>query len=315
MTHAIRSTSRGPRKSAARRAAALPSDCSAAPLRRTPIDADIARTPRVAIGAFRCPVTWPAFRDTGPIPECVVAFPRSGVFIQHEGSVRFLADPTVVTIYNRNQRYERFAASPDGDRCDWFAVSDEIAREIAVTFDGEAHDRERPFRFQWAPSTPELYARQRRIGRRAARGMMDPLELEEEVVGVVESVLSLAHRRPRRGPRAVATRRRWVELADAARTELLATLDQNRSVHDLARSLCVSPFHLCRVFRAITGKTLHEYRRELRIRHALEWLASTRKVGLSTVAHGLGFSSHSHFVREMRSQLGATPSALRRSLS
>ena len=284
-------------------------------LRRTPIDADVARTPRVALGAFRCPVNWPAFRNTGPIPECVIAFPRTGVMIQHEGGKRFLADPTIVTIYNRSQQYERFPVSTDGDRCDWFAVSDEVARDIAAGFDESAHDREQPFRFQWAPSTPALYLRQRLLMRRATRGLADTLELEEEIIGIVANAMALAHEHDTLAQSASRATERWRELADAARAEILLTMDHNASVHGIARVLAVSPFHLCRVFRSVTAKTMHEYRRELRIRGAVEFLTSAPHVGLSTIAHRLGYASHSHFVREMRSYLRATPSQLREALT
>src|SRR5690348_15776892 len=83
------------------------------------LDAAVFETERVAIGAFRCPVSYPNFRDTGPIERCIVVFPRTSVWIQHEGSRPFLADPTIATIYNRSQRYQRFPAGADGDRCDW----------------------------------------------------------------------------------------------------------------------------------------------------------------------------------------------------
>src|SRR4029079_12205942 len=86
------------------------------------VNAAVFQTERVAIGLFRCPVSYPGFRNTGPIDRCIVVFPRSSVWIQHEGSPRFLADPTIATIYNRGQHYQRFAASDEGDRCDWFAV-------------------------------------------------------------------------------------------------------------------------------------------------------------------------------------------------
>src|SRR5947208_13715773 len=108
------------------------------------VDADLFRTRRVAIGMFRCPLRYPSFRDTGPIQQFLVVFPRTSVWIAHEGSRRFLADPTVATIYNYGQRYERFPSSPDGDRCDWFALSDVLAREIVSAFDESAAESPRP---------------------------------------------------------------------------------------------------------------------------------------------------------------------------
>ncbi len=102
------------------------------------VDTDAFRSASAALGRFRCPVDHPSFRDAWPIPECIVVFPRTSVWIRHQGSRRFLADPSIATIYNRAQRYERSAASPDGDRCDWFAVSDALAREIAGAFEPAA---------------------------------------------------------------------------------------------------------------------------------------------------------------------------------
>jgi AraC-like DNA-binding protein len=281
------------------------------------IDRPVYRGDRATIGAFRCPVGHPSFRDSGPTSGCLVVFPRTSVWIRHEGSARFLSDPTIVTIYNRAQRYERFPVSPDGDRCDWFSVPDELAREIAGTFDPDAGESERPFRAEWAPSTAALYLQQRRLVGRVERGECDALETEEEVIRIVAAVLTRAHgRSPAALPTTGAAPRRHRDLAAAARAELGRAPGANRSVHQLASTLGTSPFHLCRVFRSCTGVTMHEYRRDLRVRIGLELLQSgvDGTNGISAVAHQLGFASHSHFVRATRRQLGQTPSALRRAL-
>jgi len=272
------------------------------------------QTERVAIGLFRCPVSHPNFRNTGPIDRCIVVFPRTSVWIQHEGSRPFLADPTIATIYNRSQRYERFPASPDGDRCDWFAVADDLAREIAAGRDERSRDADRPFRFAWAASKVALYLRQRALFRRARAGRLDALEAEEEVINIVAAVLSGA---PPRDP-AVTQRRssaelRHNDLAEAAKVELQRTLGENRSVHQIASSLGTSPYHLCRVFRACTGHTLHAHRSQLRVRAAFEMfeISHPGPASLSRVAHALGFSSHSHFVQAMRLHAGITPGEAR----
>ena len=277
------------------------------------VDAAVFQTERVAIGVFRCPVSYPNFRDTGPIDRCIVVFPRTSVWIQHEGSRAFLADPTIATIYNRAQRYRRFPAAVDGDRSDWFAVTDDLAREIAATLDHRAEDAQRPFAFPWARSDVALYLRQRALLRRARAGHLDSLEAEEEVIGIVAAVLGAT---PPLRDSHVARRRstpRHQDLTEAAKVELQRTLGENRSVHEIASSLGASPYHLCRVFRAWTGRTLHAHRTELRVRAALEMLEATPTghASLSRVAHALGFSSHSHFVQAMRRHANVTPRAAR----
>ena len=277
------------------------------------VDERVFETPHTAIGTFRCPVEYPSFRDTGPIERCIVVFPRSTVWIRHEGSRAFLADQSVTTIYNRAQRYERFPHSLDGDRCDWFGVSDDIARDIVGSFDRNAAESERPFRFERAASSANVYVRQRALLRRALAGQLDALGGEESVIGIVAAVIADAYRVVAYGQS--STGRRHRDLVDAARAELSRTVSMNRSVNEIARAVGTSPYHLCRVFRAHTGQTLHRYRMTLRLRLALEQLESARATrNLSAIAHDLGFSSHSHFVRAMRRQTGRSPSALRTEL-
>ena len=63
--------------------------------------------------------------------------------------------------------------------------------------------------------------------------------------------------------------------------------------------------------------TLHDYRRQLRVRLALEPLGEGKRKGgdsLSLLAHGLGYASHAHLTKEFQRHLGAPPSAVRRRL-
>ena len=106
------------------------------------IDRLVFSTPNVSVGAFRCPVHYPSFRNTGPTEHNLVAFPRTGVWIRHAGSRAFAADPRMVTIYNAGQEYTREPIHPDGDRSDWFGLSDDFARDVAG-----AADRRRAGRF------------------------------------------------------------------------------------------------------------------------------------------------------------------------
>jgi AraC-like DNA-binding protein len=74
----------------------------------------------------------------------------------------------------------------------------------------------------------------------------------------------------------------------------------------LSARLGCSPFHLCRVFREATGKTLHGYQTDLRLRAALEAIEGGAR--LTDVALEAGFSSHSHFTLAFRRAFGVPPS-------
>ncbi len=288
----------------------------AASVSRVPADSVLFDSGAVSIGRFRCPVGDPHFRDSGAIREAaVVVFPRTSVWIRHDGARPFVADPNVVTLYNRSQRYERFAIDPAGDRCDWFAVAEPIARALTGNDVAEA----RPFRAPRAPNTAALFSRQRALYHRARAGTLGTLEGEEEVLVIVADVLRLAEREyATRSPSALgieapSTRRRR-ELAEGARAILSASVTENRSVAEIARALDASPFHLCRVFREQTGQTMHAYRVALRMRLAIERLsvpARRRARTLSAIANEVGFASHAHFVRICQRELGVAPGRLR----
>jgi AraC-like DNA-binding protein len=280
-----------------------------------PLDRVIYKGAGAQVGSFTCAPSDPRFRNSGPIENYVVVFPRNGVWIRHAGSRPFVADPQLSTIYNRGQEYTRESLSPDGDRCDWFAVSPTVAAEIARAFDKRAADNpERPFTREFAACPSDLYLRQRTLFLRLSRGRIDPFEAEEAVIGIVAEVIAhaqdIAHM-PNEPRRTEEARR---DLVERARAEIVAHVRRRVTVAALAERLRTSPFHLCRVFRARTGMTLHAYRLEVRQRMLLERLAEPA-ADLSRIAMELGFSSHSHLTATLRRRARITPSALRRVLA
>jgi AraC family transcriptional regulator len=273
-----------------------------------PLDRVLLDTPHVKVGAFRCAVGDPRFRDSGPTENHLVAFPRNGVWIRQAGSRRIVADPRVVTIYNRGQEYERAPICPDGDRSDWFAVAPEHAFAIVREHDPRASVNECSFfRFVATATDAALYLQQRRLFQRLERGEMERFEAEEAVLALVGAVIAsaavTAGRSDKMSRKQTSARR---ALVDAAQAELARTVSHATDVTELAQRLDTSPYHLCRVFREGTGLTLHAYRLDLRMRTAMERLADAR-ADISRIALELGFSSHSHFTSAFRARVGMTP--------
>lgn len=278
-----------------------------------PLDTIVFETPLVRAARFRCDAGDSRFHDSGPAGNCAVVFPRTAVWIQYSGSKSFVADPSIATIYNPGQEYSRRVISADGDRCEWFGVSSDIALDIAARLDQRAYDRhERPFRAELAPVDRRLYFTQRALFRLLEKGEVDSLKAEEAIIEIVALVMSNAY--GKRKPIDAGGNDLQIDLVERAKALLLQHLYAKQSLNDLAFELGVSAFHLCRIFRKQTGRTLHEYKTDLRLRTALEPLES-RSADLSRIALELGFSSHSHFTACMRSRFGVTPSAVRDSLS
>lgn len=88
-------------------------------------------------------------------------------------------------------------------------------------------------------------------------------------------------------------------------------LERQLHVTTVARTLGVSPFHLARQFRGVTGTSMYAYRQQLRIRGAVQRVLEEPRSDLSAVAAEHGFASHSHFTATCRRVFGGTPTALR----
>ena len=156
--------------------------------------------------------------------------------------------------------------------------------------------------------TPEIDLRHRMLLRDIAAGDDDA---EEDMIRLVGAVVSQCHVDVVRGSRPT-TESNWRSLVGDA-IEVLHDTDGAVSVQALARRVGASPFHLSRVFRAITGSTISQYRLQLRVRTVLDRL-SQGDHDLATLANAVGFADHSHMTRAVVAQLGEPPSVLRRRL-
>jgi len=83
------------------------------------------------------------------------------------------------------------------------------------------------------------------------------------------------------------------------------------SIARLAKVACLSPFHLCRVFRDMTGTSIYDYVLRERLAHSLDAVLDCGD-DVTTIALDAGFASHSHFTARFREFFGVTPTALRR---
>lgn len=273
-----------------------------------PIERILFHSELVTIGEFRCAREHPRFGDSGPATQHCFVFPRTAVTIEHEHARPFVANPNVVTLYNRGQRYLRGALSPQGDRCDWFGVEVGLARDVVRRFDPTVDERAEPFALPRGHSDAALYLAQRELFEQTASGApLDALALEERVVGLLERVLELSHPTP---PRPLPRRRQRGEVSHHVERLLSERWSEDLRLADLARAIGLSVYHLCHTFRRETGTTLHQYRHQLRVRASIETLRQDERP-LVELALQLGFSSHSHFSSAFQREFGVSPSRWR----
>lgn len=96
-----------------------------------------------------------------------------------------------------------------------------------------------------------------------------------------------------------------------AKRVIEATIDQPFTIKELSRKVAMNECYLKKGFKALLGKTIHEYQQELRIARAKELLVQPG-LSVSDVANSLGYSSISHFSTAFKKATGMKPCELLR---
>ena len=106
------------------------------------------------------------------------------------------------------------------------------------------------------------------------------------------------------------TMKRYSPLVQKTVLLIESDLSANLTTGALAESQSVSLGHLCEVFKKETGKTVSEYVRERRIRHAAHLLTTTNLL-VQTVALHCGIMDVQYFSKLFKQETGMTPKEYR----
>lgn len=107
-----------------------------------------------------------------------------------------------------------------------------------------------------------------------------------------------------------ATFQRWRDRIEKSAALLASRLDEPPTLRELAGAAGVSPFHFHRVWRAMTGRTVRETLRHLRVRQAARELVDS-KASITVIGMTAGFATSQGFARAFRHETGFSPTAFR----
>lgn len=266
---------------------------------------ELFRNGSVAIGKWLCRPTDEEFPG-GWIDRPTVVFPRTCVRITQEGEDSILADASVAVLYRGCQEYSRSVVDPSGDRCDWFEVDPDWAQEAFHIDDPPAPDTF-PMPRTHVPASAEVYMLQRMLLRHvSSEPDPDPVLVEETLMRLLDTVLGAADLPTDH----LTVKPEHTELVEDARVYIALNFTRRLTIADVGRAVGASPFHLARLFRFVTGCTVHRHLTDLRLRAALGELED-RDANIADIAHKLGFASHSHLTKHFHARFGMTPSRFR----
>ena len=147
------------------------------------------------------------------------------------------------------------------------------------------------------------------LGARTGQGEIDDFEIETLGLDLLNASFDAMRReKPALRPSALKRRTRAMERVK----EAIAVAPSDKwNVTRLAKLASLSPFHLCHIFRDMTGSSVYEDVLHERLARSLDAVLDGDD-DLTSIALDAGFSSHSHFTARFRGFFGCTPAALRR---
>ena len=236
------------------------------------------------IGEWTCDGAWrPPSAEV--IRHVELGLQRDGAHIRTVGRQRRVVDPTTATI---NAIGDEVIMSPRApQRATALLFRGALARELAPLL---------------ARRFTHVSAEAARLHLRLLR-TADPVASQEAAFSLVDQITVDSGTRPEildsSGPR-------WV-LAEDIKHVIATRFAERLTLETIAVACGCSPFYASRVFRAVTGETIHRHLTRVRLRVALFKLEESAG-RLTELALAVGFSSHSHFTRAFRSEFGCAPS-------
>lgn len=235
-------------------------------------------------------------RAPGLVTHSDFGLVRRGAYVCQMRGRAHVADPACGLIYYAGDEHHLTSAGPEGFDCTVFEPAAQVMDEAVIA---------------GALTTPLSGGTQLAHARlyRAARRGADRLTVEEAGMELLHGIA-----RDRQGLAGITPSTRDERRVAAARVLIAADLSATLGLSDVASEAACSPFHLARLFRAVTGRSLRDYRLRLRLAAALHRLDQGER-DLTATALDLGFSSHSHMTAAFRRCFGAPPAALRQALT
>jgi AraC family transcriptional regulator len=231
-------------------------------------------------------------------------FPYRGVYLRHVGTDQAVADANHVLFFNEGEGYRVSHPVTGGDASLVLSVSAPTLHELVprnLLNDGGTL----AFNQQHLRIDARAQALVMLLKHSLQNGGIEALEAEGLGLTLVSRAIG-----PRTA-RAVGTTYARRRLVDRVKVLLASDLARRWSLADIAAEIRGSPVYLTQVFQQVEGLPLYRYHLRLRLARSLDLLA--RQTDLSSLAHDLGFSSHSHFSAAFRQHYGCSPSEFKTS--
>lgn len=84
-------------------------------------------------------------------------------------------------------------------------------------------------------------------------------------------------------------------------------IETNIDIEELSIDLCVSKFHMHRIFKEIFGKNIYQSIKSIRLQKASNLLLTNKYSTISNIVNSCGYSSQSSFIKIFKERFGMSP--------
>jgi AraC-like DNA-binding protein len=263
----------------------------------TPFNTEPAAGPRVGVSEWHCPGRQSSWADEYQ-SHGSIELPLLGLDLRAIRGRQLVVDPGMVVLHAAGEEFRVASPTARPRRSTSLTLPHELLDELAPDF--------APGALRSSARTALLHQRLR-LSQRSDLALNE-LAGEELALMLVQSVLTDARQQAGTWQQAAALSPAWRRLADELSQRMALDFDQPLTLETLAQACGASAFHASRVFRRVTGQSIHRHLNQLRLRAALFRLPDMRG-RLTELALDSGFSSHSHFSSAFKAEFACAPAA------
>lgn len=270
------------------------------------------RSPTLRIDDVCCRGTKAENTDGEQAFNTEIVFPRRGAFVRRDAFGTVVADPHQILFFHRAQPYQISHPISGGDRCTLFTLSESVLLDMLGSFDASVHDRQdKPFPVGAYLLEPRFrFAHYRLLYIADHQSLYDPLWIEEQILLFLGNILCPIFADHPKPPHVAGSMKQ--EIIDRVKLVLNEDFRTALKLDQIAQVVHSSPYWLCRIFKAETGISIHQYIQRMRLLYALEQVYDCPGESLAEIALQAGFYSHSHFTSSFVQTFGIPPSGFRK---
>ncbi len=271
-------------------------------------------TPTATVLDFKCLAEAGSISDIEYNTTDEISFIRRGYYYRHSGKHEHLHDSRSVMLTSAGSEHRTSHGRDPGDECTVLNLSDmALEQALSAYWNGNLPNSTGTGRSKFPRSRLMSSVKLDYLHHQLYNGLrshrVGNLWAETLIINVVrETLQQLSDGQPA----AFSDSSPWnLDAVERGKEFIIANLEADISLTDIAKAAFVSPYHFTKIFRQYASITPYQYLINTRLTHAQHLLRDTA-MNISQIGFACGFGSTSQFVNHFSNRVGISPLKFRR---